>query len=50
MVDLQPEPGFRRNTETGSQPQSRIGRDGAKAIHDCANAIGRDDKVGEPVG
>jgi len=45
IVDLQPEPGFRRNTKISPQPQSRIGRDGAFAIYDRANSIGRDVEI-----
>jgi hypothetical protein len=45
IVNLQPEPGFRRNTEICSQPQGRIGHDGANAIHDCTDAVGRDVQI-----
>jgi len=45
MVDLKPEPGFRRNTEICSQPQCRIGCNRANAIDDCADAIGGDVKI-----
>ena len=45
VVDLQPEPGFRRNAKVGSQPQCRIGRDGTSAIHDCADAVGWDIEI-----
>jgi len=45
IVELQAQPGFRRNMEIGSQPQSCIGCGGANAIHDCADAIGWEVKV-----
>src|ERR1017187_8085419 len=45
VVHLQPEPGLRRNTEVGSQPQCRIGCDGTSAIHDGADAVGRDVEI-----
>jgi len=45
VVDLKAQPSFGRNTEVRSQPQSRVGSDGTGAIHDCANAVGRDIQV-----
>src|ERR1039458_7606842 len=45
VVHLWSEPRLRRNTEVCSQPQCRIGRDGTSAIHDCADAVGRDVQI-----
>ena len=45
IVGLQPQPGFRRNAEVSSEPQSGIGRDGAKSVHDRADSIRRDIQI-----
>ena len=40
VIELETEPGFRRNAEICSEAQRRIGGDGTNAVYDCADAVG----------